>query len=34
MIIIVINRFVIIINFRDHFDKAIMEIFQFRRALI
>jgi len=33
MIIIEINCFVIIINFRNHFDKALLEIFQFCRAL-
>jgi len=33
MIIVVINCFVIIINFRNHFDKALTEIFQFCRAL-
>jgi len=33
MIIIAINRFIIIVNFHNHFDKAITEIFQFRRAL-
>jgi len=33
MIIIVINRFIIIVNFRNLYDKAIMEIFQLRRAL-
>jgi len=32
-IIIAINRFIIIVNFRNHFDKALAEIFQFRRAL-
>jgi len=30
----VINRFVIIVNFRNRFDKALMEIFQFRRNTI
>ncbi len=29
-----IYRFIIIVNFRNHFDKALTEIFQFRRALI
>jgi len=33
-IIIMINRFVIIVNFHNCFDKALTEIFQFRRALI
>jgi len=33
MIKIVINLFVLIVNFRNHFDKALTEIFQFRRAL-
>ncbi len=32
-IIIVNDRFIIIINFCNHFDKALMEIFQFCRAL-
>jgi len=32
-IIIAINCFVKIINFRNHFDKALTEIFQFCRAL-
>jgi len=32
-IIISINLFVLIINFRNCFDKALTEIFQFRRAL-
>jgi hypothetical protein len=32
-IIIAINRFIIIVNFRNRFDKALMEIFQFRIAL-
>ncbi len=31
-IIIAINYFVIMVHF-NHFDKALMEIFQFRRAL-
>jgi len=34
MIIIAINRFVIIVNFHNRFNKALTEIFQFRRALI
>jgi len=34
MIIIAINRFVIIVNFRNRFDKALTEIFQFWRALV
>jgi len=29
-----INHFVIIINFRNHFDKALTEIFQFRMTLV
>jgi len=29
MIIITINHFIIIVNFRNHFDKALTEIFQF-----
>jgi hypothetical protein len=33
-IIIAINYFVIIVNFYNRFDKALAEIFQFRRALI
>ncbi len=33
-IIITINRSVIIVKFCNHFDKALTEIFQFRRALI
>jgi len=33
-IIIVINRFVIIGNFCNRFDKVLTEIFQFRRALV
>ncbi len=33
MMIIVINHFVIIGNFRNHFDKALMKIFQFHRVL-
>jgi len=33
MVIIAINHFVIIINFCNHFDKVLTEIFQFRRAL-
>jgi len=33
MIIIAINRFILIINFRNRFDKALTEIFQFCRAL-
>ncbi len=32
-IIIAINRFVIIVNFHNRCDKALMEIFQFCRAL-
>jgi len=32
-IIIAINCFVIIVNFRNRFDKALTEIFQFRMAL-
>jgi len=27
------NRFVLIVNFRNRFDKALRKIFQFRRAL-
>ncbi len=34
MIIMAINHFVIIVNFRNRFDKALMKIFQFHRALI
>ncbi len=34
MIILAINRFVLLVNFRNLFDKALMEIFQFRRALL
>jgi len=34
MIIIVINCFVIIFNFHNCFEKALTEIFQFRRALL
>jgi len=34
MIIIAINHFIIIINLRNCFDKALREIFQFRRALV
>jgi len=34
MIIFAINRFVIIVNFRNHFDKVLTEIFHFRRALM
>ncbi len=33
MIITAINRFVIIIITNNHFDNALMKIFQFRRAL-
>jgi len=33
-IITAINRFVIIVNFCNCFVKALMEIFQFRRALL
>ncbi len=33
-IIIVINCFVIIVNFRNHSDKTLTEIFQFRMALV
>jgi len=33
-IIIVINGFVIMVNFCNHFDKALTEIFQFCRALV
>ncbi len=33
-IIITINYFVIIVNFRNRFDKALTEIFQFCMALI
>ncbi len=33
-IIIVINRFVLIVNFCNRFDKALTEIFQFCRALL
>ncbi len=33
-IIIAINCFIIIVNFRNRFDKALTEIFQFRRALV
>jgi len=33
-IIIAINRFVMIVNFRNHFDKAFKEIFQFCCALM
>jgi hypothetical protein len=33
-IIIAINHFVIIVNFCNHFVKALTEIFHFRRALI
>jgi len=32
-IIIAINCFFVIVNFHNHFDKALTEIFQFRRAL-
>jgi len=32
-IIIAINRFVIIINFHNHFDKALMEIFPVSQGL-
>ncbi len=32
MIVIAINRFFIIINFRNSFDKALTEIFQFRMS--
>jgi len=32
-IIIAINCFVITVNFRNRFDKALIEIFQFCRAL-
>jgi len=32
-IIMAINCLVIIVNFRNRFDKALTEIFQFRRAL-
>jgi len=34
MIIIAINHFIIIVNFHCSFDKALAEIFQFRRALV
>jgi len=34
MIIIAINCFVIIVNYRNRFDKALTEILQFRMALI
>jgi hypothetical protein len=34
MIIIVINCFIIIISFRNGLNKALTEIFQFRRALL
>jgi len=33
-ILIVINGFVIIVNFHNRFHKALTEIFQFRRALV
>ncbi len=33
MIIIAINRFIVIINFCNRFDKALTETFQFCRAL-
>jgi hypothetical protein len=33
-VIIAINCLVIIVNFSDRFDKALMEIFQFSRALV
>jgi len=33
IIIITINRFIIIVNFRNRFAKALTEIFQFRRPL-
>ncbi len=32
-LIIAINHFVIIVNFRNRLDKALTEIFQFRMAL-
>jgi len=33
-IIIMIDHFVIIVNFHNRFDKALTEIFQFCRALV